>query len=261
MSEIKEPPKVSIQDTQMSDSDRDKIIEKWKEYLNSQKVIVVVDGEELLTYDPATKIVVRFPKSLFHIPDFKQGIGYACAEARFYEDGSVQIYGIQDGISTMNFDQAWAEIYRRTTGKDLEFIITSQIPEGVIAEDLEVKFTSVREKLNGWVEAFKKIPVVCSVEILEDNEYGSLIEIRLFTNGSFLLDKKNCEAVDDYRLRSSGYVSYAEYTQGESDSVYHKWCEDSQEKNADYENLSEFYQAVLDLNNRYMNAVPDVPKK
>lgn len=261
MSEIKEPPTVFIQDAQMSNSKRNEIIEKWKVYLHSQKVIVVVDGEELLTYDPATKIVVRFPKSLFHIPDFKQGIGSAYAEARFYEDGNVQIYGIQDGISRMNFDQAWAEIYRRTTGKDLEFILTSQIPESEITENLEEKAKQVRNKLEKWVEAFKKIPVVFNVEILEDNEYGNLMEIRLFTNASFILDKENCESIDDYRLRSSGLVNYAEYTQGESDLVFDQWVDDSREKNPKDDTLVEFYEAVLDLNNRYMNAVPEVPKK
>lgn len=255
MSEIKEPSTVSIEDAKISNPERDAIIERWKNYLHQQSVIKVLDGEKIAGYDAGVKFAVRFPRSFMHMHDFEEGMMSAMAEARFFEGGHVEIEGIEYDTVWKNFDQAWSEIYRRCTGKDLEFLLTVKVPENAIAEDLEKKFSAVREKLVGWENAFKKIPVVYEVEIIEDNEYGDLMEIRLFANGSFMLNREDCEAIDDYRLRSSGYVSYAEYSSGESDTVYDTWCNELTAN----ETLVEFYTAVLDLNSRYLSAVPDAP--
>ncbi len=258
MNEINEPPTALIQDAGMSDIQRDAIIEKWRQYLQKQSVIKVFDGEKLAGYDPGVEFAVHFPKSSMHVHDFKEGIMSATAEARFFGNGNVEIEGIEHDIVRKNFDQAWSEVYRRCTGKDLEFLLTAKLPEEAIVEDLEKKVETFLEKLEAWKIAFKKIPVVFDLEILEDNEYGNLMEIRLFTNGSFMLNREGCEAIDDYKLRSTGFVEYANYSQGESDLVYEKWVDKNSDRKEE-ESLPEFYQAVLDLNDRYLNAVPDAP--
>lgn len=255
MKQIKQPPTVSIEDAKKATIDRDNTIAKWKEYLLKQKIISLIT-EDLSAYDKGTAFVVQFPKSLMHLHDFNQRMKSAIAEAVFSEEGYVKITGIQDAAVSANFDEAWNEIYRRCTGKDLEFILTSKIPGNEIAGDLEARLFQIREKLTGWVNAFKKIPVVSNAEILEDNDYGNLMEITLFTNASFLLGKDKCDAIEDYRLRGDGEVTSTDYSQGETDSLYDQWIEEAQKTGSKSENLEVFYKAVLDLNERYLSAVP-----
>ncbi len=255
MNQIKQPPTVSIEDAKKATIDRDNTIAKWKEYLLKQKIISLIT-EDLSAYDKGTAFVVQFPKSLIHLHDFNQKMKSAIAEAVFSEEGYVQISGVQDGIATANYDEAWNNIYRRCTGKDLEFILTSNIPDNEIAGDLEAKFQQVREKLIAWINAFKKIPVVSNATILEDNEYGNLMEITIFTNASFLLGKDKCDAIDDYRLRGDGEVTSSDYSQGEADLLYDQWIDDAQRTGSKSENLEVFYKAVIDLNERYLSAVP-----
>lgn len=255
---IKEPPSTSIQDASQS-ANNDVIIKKWKEYLQNQNVISLII-EDLSVYPKNTAFVIQFPKSLIHLHDYKEKMKSATAEAIFSKEGHVQIVGIQDGIVSANFDQAWNEIYRRCTGKDLEFILTSNIPDNKIAGDLEIRLLQIREKLNVWINAFKKLSVVSNAEILENNEYGNLMEITIFTNASFLLGKDKCDAIEDYRLRGNGEVTFTEYSQGERDSLYDTWIKETQEKGSESETLEEFYAAVLDLNKRYLGAVPEPSK-
>lgn len=258
MNEINEPPTALIQDAGMSDIQRDAIIEKWRQYLQKQSVIKVFDGEKLAGYDPGVEFAVHFPKSSMHMHDFKEGIMSATAEARFFEDGHVEIEGIEHDIVRKNFDQAWSEVYRRCTGKDLEFLLTAKLPEEAIVEDLEKKVETILEKLEAWKSVFQKIPVVFKVKIVEDYEYGNLLEFLIFKNASFLINRENWDGFDAYKLRSTGFVEYANYSQGESDLVYEKWVDKNSDRKEE-ESLPEFYQAVLDLNDRYLNAVPDAP--
>lgn len=257
--EIVVQPDIDIQDADKKL--QTKRIEQWGEYLKKQTIVNVT------IFPPGmddVAFLVSFPVSFMHLRDFKQGIGRAVGIAKFRKDGEVRIAGINDEDELpYNYRSAWNEIYQRCTGQNMEFILATTLPDQPIEGDFEKKIEEYTARLDAWAEAFKKIPIVAVACVCDAHDvwhYGQLLQVTLYTNASFVSDRKNAKGINDFYLGINGTIKDGNYYDGECDKLWDVWIEEGAKKyETRPERLEDFYEDVIDLNNRYLNAIPEPP--
>lgn len=125
------------------------------------------------------------------------------------------------------------------------------------SEDLKLLMVSdskqvIEERLVGWVNALKSIPVVEEVRICSKEEVGDLIDIGVFSNIRTFYYGRDEEI--DYPLfviTTDFKVRHSKDDDGlETDKIYEGWKKD------EYPDIYSFYKALIELSVLYKNAIP-----
>ena len=238
-------------------------IEGWGKYYKQQAIIITVLGEtdleqELLEFAckpmglklDQVAFVVSMPLSFLHLHDFKSGMAKASTKFCFLKDGKVATED-NTGLGTISYERAYVEVLKRASGVDIETIVP-EVPETALLtekeeQELEAKKLKLKENLNLWLEKFKKLPAVESVELADGENPDRLAVINVRT----AFPKENCVAF--YTLDIGNSYDAPNWSQeGEPSQVYEKWCHEGKSNT-----WEEFYQALVELSNLYVT-IPQV---
>ncbi len=109
----------------------------------------------------------------------------------------------------------------------------------------------IAEKIEEWMDLILSVP---SVIYANNCDKDDLLDIEVLSN---LADFINADYDHDaalFTLKSDGTVKRQSRSGERTDITFEKWCKDS------YENISVFYDALLELSELYRNVIP-LPSK
>ena len=265
------PPAMGIGDAiAFTETILEERIESWKKFLSNQKIIrFIEDRKEIaslksdFSFEQAL-FVILYPKSFLHLNDFQNGLPSANAAAIFHKNGSVNLLVNDNEPQRVTFSDAWKEIVLRTTGKNLEFLLTVEMPK----ENLELKNVvevqkEVSRRIKDWVDLFNKIPgIKAFVYDAEDSE--KIVDIKILRNLKSFLGFGSPPSLEPevphawFALLLDGtFVNYiSENGNGmKEDSIYANWKKELDASDA--HNWADFYRWAIKLTRRYEEAVPD----
>lgn len=217
-------------------------VEAWKEYFQKQLIIKTLEGDEIS--DEAFTVLA--PLTFLHLNDFKNGLSSATTAFTFMTHDAVETEE-STGLGTISYISAFKEIVQRVTGVLLDYAIIPEVPEKdlLTAEEengLAEKMKMFNENLELWMEKFRKLPAVESVNPYDMDNPDRLVTINVKTS----FPRKDC--IDFYTLDIGNTIDHPDWdNEGKSSTVYDKWCEGEPAKT-----WADLYQALVELSNIYV---------
>lgn len=229
-------------------------IKLWEKFLATQPIIEIISEEYILelkkVYDLAIPLfAVKFP--LNYLKNTTTQKNFAVA---FYYSGTVSV--LMDGVvERMTYYEAWRKIFFSVTGKDLQFLLSLEVPhEGIIREKILVTREEIHRRIHAWIEELNKIPAVTAYQNAGNNAENIILIDLPGSADSFIRNEPPTIGIS---FLTNNRVDKDYYCDESIDSIAQQWKKAFEaEPTGGWDHA---YRWIIKLIESYKDSVPNIP--